>query len=142
MSVRVGPGHYLRDTGRIETWVARRMGISSSYLSLLLSGKRRWTPALRERFAAAVDRPQSAFDFAQSRTARVRRLRHRGKLAVEATGSHAERVDVSVEYPRTRGPQNGPQEANGDGRTTPDRGGDCHHGVGVVADAPALAEEA
>lgn len=102
MSVRVGPGHYLRDTGRIETWVARRMGISSSYLSLLLSGKRRWTPALRERFAAAVDRPQSAFDFAQSRTARVRRLRHRGTLAVEAPSSHAERVAAGSGYSDVR----------------------------------------
>jgi len=96
MSVRVGPGHYLRDTGRYATWVARRMGISSSYLSLLLSGKRRWTPALRERFAAAVDRPQSAFDFAQSRTARVRRVRHSGTLAVEAPSSAPERRECGV----------------------------------------------
>ena len=64
--------------------------------------KRRWTPALRERFAAAVDRPQSAFDFAQARTARVRRARRGVTLAVEATSSHAERVSAGSEYSDTR----------------------------------------
>ena len=141
MSVKVGPGQYLHDTGRMGTWVARRMGISSSYLSLLLSGKRRWTPALRERFAVAVDRPQSAFDFAQARTARVRRARRGVTLAVEATSSHAERVDVSVEYPRSSGAGNGPQEANCDGRTSAGVGRSNRRGVGSDPDAARVAEE-
>jgi transcriptional regulator with XRE-family HTH domain len=44
--------------GRKFAWVAERLGISYSYMTRLLSGGRRWTPALRARVAEVLRVPE------------------------------------------------------------------------------------
>lgn len=112
MSERISPVAYLNKSGLRRSWVAERMGIGPSYLWRLLNGQRQWTPALRARFALVTGLDESAFDFAQEPAKTVTQTGHVGS-----------------------------QEANSDERTTPDSGGDCRHGVGAGADAPAVAEE-
>lgn len=38
-------------------WVASRMGIASSYLSILENGKKRWTTNMIDLFMEAIDSP-------------------------------------------------------------------------------------
>jgi transcriptional regulator with XRE-family HTH domain len=40
--------------GRFQNWVAKQMGISGSQLSLMESGKRRWTMKREEQFLKAI----------------------------------------------------------------------------------------
>ena len=49
--------------GRRLDWVAAQMGISQSYLTLLLNGKRRWSPRLRSKVATALGVPESVLFF-------------------------------------------------------------------------------
>lgn len=53
----------LESTGRRRDWVAGQMGISESYLSLLLNGKRRWNDDVRRRFALATGVPLTLIVF-------------------------------------------------------------------------------
>ena len=46
--------------GRLQSWVAAQMGISQSYLTKLLAGKRDWLPHLREAVARALGVPETA----------------------------------------------------------------------------------
>jgi transcriptional regulator with XRE-family HTH domain len=57
------PLEVLESTGRRRDWVAGQMGISESYLSLLLNGKRRWTEDVRKRFALATGVPVALIVF-------------------------------------------------------------------------------
>lgn len=59
----MNPLEWLDITGRKRDWVAQQMDISESYLSLLLTGKRRWTEDLQRRFAAAIGVARSAIDY-------------------------------------------------------------------------------
>ena len=45
--------------GRTMKWLAREMNVHISYVSHLKAGRRRWTDALKERAAAALDVPVS-----------------------------------------------------------------------------------
>lgn len=58
------PDEALEDLGRRQGWVADQMGISESYLSMLVSGKRPWTPEMRRLFARAIAIRESAISFA------------------------------------------------------------------------------
>lgn len=60
------PLQVLNTTGRKRDWIARQMGISESYLSLLLNGKRRWTADLQTRFALATGVPAALISFCAS----------------------------------------------------------------------------
>jgi transcriptional regulator with XRE-family HTH domain len=57
------PLEVLESTGRRRDWVAGQMGISESYLSLLLNGKRRWNDDVRRRFALATGVPLTLIVF-------------------------------------------------------------------------------
>lgn len=57
------PLQVLESTGRRRDWVAGQMGISESYLSLLLNGRRRWNEDLRRRFALATGVPLTLITF-------------------------------------------------------------------------------
>jgi len=45
--------------GRRKDWLARELGVSPSYVTKLLNGKRRWTPALREKASDAFGVPET-----------------------------------------------------------------------------------
>jgi len=49
--------------GRRLDWVAAQMGISQSYLTLLLNGKRRWSPQLQSKVASALGVPEEQLFF-------------------------------------------------------------------------------
>lgn len=49
--------------GRRLDWVAAQMGISQSYLTLLLKGKRRWSARLRVRIATVLGVPEDVLFF-------------------------------------------------------------------------------
>lgn len=83
MASRVGPGQYLAETGRKGTWVAQRMGISQGYLSNLIRGHRRWSLPLRERFAGAVGKAETEFDFTKVYDRSASRSRRPGRDASE-----------------------------------------------------------
>ena len=50
----------IRQQGRLARWVALQMGISESYLSKLLDGRRVWTPDLRRRVAEVLGVSESS----------------------------------------------------------------------------------
>lgn len=62
------PEQVIEARGLRKDWVAKQMGISAAYLSRMLSGDRRWTEPLQERFAVAVGMDRSAIFFPQSGT--------------------------------------------------------------------------
>jgi hypothetical protein len=62
----MNPLEVLDTTGRKRDWVSRQMGISESYLSLLLNGKRRWTTSMQSRFALATGVPAALVSFCAS----------------------------------------------------------------------------
>lgn len=55
--------------GLRQNWIARMMGISDSYLSLLLDQRRRWTADLQRGFSMAIGIAESAICFASAGTA-------------------------------------------------------------------------
>lgn len=57
------PKRIIAIRGLKQDWIAGAMGISASYLSLLIDGKRRWSPKLRRLFALAVGIALSAISF-------------------------------------------------------------------------------
>jgi len=59
----MNPLEAIENMGRRREWVAEQMGISPSYLSLLLTGKRRWTDDLQRRLALAVGIKRLALSF-------------------------------------------------------------------------------
>jgi transcriptional regulator with XRE-family HTH domain len=44
--------------GKLAIWVARKMGISSAYLSMLESGKRTFSPKMKALFLKAIGETQ------------------------------------------------------------------------------------
>jgi len=46
--------HFLADTGRTQTWVARKMKVGEATLSRVLAGKRKPTPEFIEHFRAVT----------------------------------------------------------------------------------------
>jgi hypothetical protein len=53
----------LTERGTDAEWLARKMGITSAYLSLLLNGKRRWTDDLKDRAASLLLVPRTVLFF-------------------------------------------------------------------------------
>ncbi len=47
----------LADQGRKQRWLARRVGVSESLVSMLISGERTISADMAERIAAALDVP-------------------------------------------------------------------------------------
>jgi len=48
----------LKEEGRRKSWLAAKMGVSPSYLSLLLGEKRPWKPELQRLMAEALGRSE------------------------------------------------------------------------------------
>lgn len=57
------PKRIIAIRGLKQDWIAGAMGISASYLSMLIDGKRRWSPKLRRLFGLAVGIALSAISF-------------------------------------------------------------------------------
>jgi len=57
------PRDILDDRGLKHVFVARRLRITPSYLSLLLAGKRAWTDVLKRRFAELMEMPVEAINW-------------------------------------------------------------------------------
>ena len=108
------PLQVLESTGRRRDWVAGQMGISESYLSLLLNGKRRWNEDVRRRFALATGVPVTLIVFgavdcdSESEDMCERVI---GDAAPEALDRALERGDGPSEYSDTPARRNGPQSA-------------------------------
>ena len=108
------PLEVLESTGRRRDWVAGQMGISESYLSLLLNGKRRWNDDVRRRFALATGVPLTLIVFgavdcdseSDEMCADVIATSH-----AEAPSAPQERADAPLEYSGTPARRNGPQSA-------------------------------
>jgi transcriptional regulator with XRE-family HTH domain len=111
VSGKIEPREYLGASGRRHVWVAERMGITKSYLSHLLAGRRSWTPALQHRFANAIGMDASAFNFAQNLPANESRRNAEGSGPAEALDSAPERDDAPSEYSDTPARRNGSQSA-------------------------------
>jgi len=65
----VTPAEAVDQRGLRKDWIAREMAISPSYLSLLLSGKRRWSETLIQRFTRVVGVREDAVAFPQEEEA-------------------------------------------------------------------------
>ena len=108
MTGTIEPRQYLGASGRRHVWVADRMGITQSYLSHLLAGRRNWTPELQHRFANAIGMDASAFNFARDLAADGSgRDGDAGSVAVEAARSAQGAREGAVEYSTTSEPSNG-----------------------------------
>lgn len=66
----MNPREAIAIRGLRQNWVARMMGISEAYLSLLLDERRRWTGDLQRRFCMAIGIAESAICFASAGTSR------------------------------------------------------------------------
>ena len=69
--VRISPAQAIAARGLQKQWVAAQLGISPSYLSLLLKGSRRWTSDLAGKFPLVVGLASDAICFAATCTAGV-----------------------------------------------------------------------
>lgn len=69
--VAITPEEAIALRGLRKGWVSKQMGISPSYLSLLLSGSRRWTESLKRRFSCAIGIQVDAICFATDCTETV-----------------------------------------------------------------------
>lgn len=83
--VAITPEEAIALRGLRKGWVSKQMGISPSYLSLLLSGSRRWTESLKRRFSCAIGIQVDAICFAtdcnDQRAEADSRLKARGQSA-------------------------------------------------------------
>ena len=108
------PLEILESTGRRRDWVAGQMGISESYLSLLLNGKRRWNEDVRRRFALATGVPVALIVFGavdcDSESAEICED-VTVTIPAEALDSAPERGDGPSEYSDTCTPAKAPQSA-------------------------------
>jgi hypothetical protein len=66
--VQISPAQAIAARGLQKQWVAAQMGISPSYLTLLLKGSRRWTPDLAGKFPLVVGLASDAICFAANCT--------------------------------------------------------------------------
>lgn len=53
----------LETRGIRKDWLAFQLGISQSYMTRLLNGERRWTPALRKEAARVLMLPEDVLFF-------------------------------------------------------------------------------
>ena len=56
-------GIILTERGIRQDWLAKQLGVSESYLSLLLQGKRRWTSGLKKETARVLMLPEEILFF-------------------------------------------------------------------------------
>jgi hypothetical protein len=66
--VQISPAQAIAARGLQKQWVAAQLGISPAYLSMLLSGDRRWTPGLAGKFPLVVGLAADAICFAPNCT--------------------------------------------------------------------------
>lgn len=50
-------GEILKEQGRTQRWLARRIGVSDALLSLVISGQRTFTPEAAEKVAQTLNLP-------------------------------------------------------------------------------------
>lgn len=50
-------GEILKEQGRTQRWLARRVGVSDALLSLIISGQRTFSPPLAQKVALTLNLP-------------------------------------------------------------------------------------
>ena len=99
--MQISPAQAIAARGLQKQWVAAQMGISPSYLTLLLKGSRRWTPDLAGKFPLVVGLASDAICFAANCAADARLLGSTRTMAAEALDSRQDARDGASEYSAT-----------------------------------------
>lgn len=94
-AVQITPGQAITLRGLQKKWVAGQLGISPSYLSMLLGGERSWTPELMRRFPGVVGMASDAISFALSGAASAQDTCASRTTPAEAPGRPQESVSRS-----------------------------------------------
>lgn len=116
--MQITPGQAITLRGLQKKWVAGQLGISPSYLSMLLGGERSWTPELMRRFPGVVGMASDAISFALSCAAAAQDACDSRTASAEAPGRPQDSVSRSRKGLGTCDRRNGPQSAEmgeGDG---------------------------
>ena len=111
-AVQITPGQAIAMRGLQKKWVAGQLGISPSYLSMLLGGERGWTPELIRQFPLVVGMASDAISFALSCAAAAQEACEGRIVPAEPLDSPQERVSRPRKGSGTCDPQKARQSAN------------------------------